>query len=179
MSRKTWLFANKSKHKHIIYHWKLFSTTINNVRSLPQNMASFGSDQLSKFCQFVRKYVPPIWVLSSWVEGAITKRRWRGVGLHLETTMGVAGDEVSPWLPYTCSTVAVAEKQPSHQSTSFDSLPPVRVPQFTITTVDHQDVVRSRWESERDVRGERREQRRERRWLGKEKRMGWGVAGWK
>ena len=52
-----WFWANDSKHKHIIYHWKWFFATINNLRLLPENKASFGTDQLSKFWQFTSKSV--------------------------------------------------------------------------------------------------------------------------
>ena len=42
-------FANDFKHRHFIYHWTIFFT-IKNLRLLPQNKSSFGSDQLAKFC---------------------------------------------------------------------------------------------------------------------------------
>ena len=42
-------FVNDSKHRHIIYCWIAFFTTIKNSRSLPQNKALFGLDQLVKF----------------------------------------------------------------------------------------------------------------------------------
>ena len=50
--RKMWFFVNKSKHRHIKSRWKSFFTMINNTRSLSQNMALFGSTQLSKSRQF-------------------------------------------------------------------------------------------------------------------------------
>ena len=53
--RKTWLFANYSKYKHIIYCWKLFFNTSMDSRSLPQNKILFGSNQLARFCHFAQK----------------------------------------------------------------------------------------------------------------------------
>ena len=54
---KMWFWANDSKYRHIIYRWKWFSTTINNMRLLLENKASFGSASLSKFWQFISKNV--------------------------------------------------------------------------------------------------------------------------
>ena len=71
-------FANDSKHRQIIYHWKLFFATSLYSGSLPQNKALLGSDQLSKFCHFARKHVPLIRAFSSQMEGTITTRRSKG-----------------------------------------------------------------------------------------------------
>ena len=57
LSQKTWFWANDSKHKYIVYRWKLFFTTINISGFLPRNKALFGSAPLSKFWQFVSKSV--------------------------------------------------------------------------------------------------------------------------
>ena len=80
--KKRDFFTNDSKHRHIIYYWKLFFTTSMDSRSLPQNKVSFRSDQLSKFCQFVQKSVPMIWAFSIQTEYTITTRRLRGIDLH-------------------------------------------------------------------------------------------------
>ena len=70
-------FANESKFKKIIYCWKIFFFTSMNSRSLPQNMALFGSDQLVKFTVFVLKCMPMIWALSSGTEVIILTSRSR------------------------------------------------------------------------------------------------------
>ena len=88
-------FANNSKHRHIIYRWKLFITTSMNSRSLPQNNASFGLDQLSKLCHFARKSVPMIQLLSSRMKGTNTTRRLRETNWNLEMAVGVARDSGS------------------------------------------------------------------------------------
>ena len=54
----------------------------------------FGSDQLSKFHQFVQKCVLSIRAFSSRVEGTIRKRRPRGTDLHPEMVVGVARDGI-------------------------------------------------------------------------------------
>ena len=54
---KTWFWANDSKYRHITYRWKWFFVTINNLRFLPKNKASFGSALLSKFWQSISKSV--------------------------------------------------------------------------------------------------------------------------
>ena len=77
LSRKTWIFVNEYKYRHIIYRWKSFFTMINNSRSLAQNMVPFDSDQLSKFRKFAQKSMPPIRALSSRTEGTNTTRRLR------------------------------------------------------------------------------------------------------
>ena len=53
--RKTWIFANDFKYRHIIYHWKEFFITCMNLRLLPQNNAPFSSDPLAKFVIFCTK----------------------------------------------------------------------------------------------------------------------------
>ena len=101
-------FTNESKHRHIIYHWKSFFVTINNAILLTQNKVSFGSDQISKFCQFVRKCVPSIWAFSLWMECTSMTRRSREMDWHLETMVGVTRDSVSlllrrvPHTRHTC-----------------------------------------------------------------------------
>ena len=82
-----WLFTNDTKHKQIIYRWKVFFITSLNSRSLPQNKALFGSDLLVKFMilhknayqwsgHFLRKRKVPSW-RGSWDESFGTKnRRW-------------------------------------------------------------------------------------------------------
>ena len=55
-----WLFANDFKYRYIIYHWKEFFTTSKNLRSLSQNKAHFGSDQLTKFVISAQKSMPTI-----------------------------------------------------------------------------------------------------------------------
>ena len=47
-------------------------------RSLPQNKALVGSDQLSKFCQFAHKSIPMIQALSSRTKVTIIMRMSRG-----------------------------------------------------------------------------------------------------
>ena len=66
---------------------------INNSRLLPQNMAPFGSDQLSKFYQFARKSMLPLWVLSSRTEGTYTAKRLRITDWNLEMAVGMARDD--------------------------------------------------------------------------------------
>ena len=61
---KTCFFTNDTKHRHIIYRWKVFFATIKNLKSLTQNKAPFDSIQLSKSCHFAWKSVQIIWALS-------------------------------------------------------------------------------------------------------------------
>ena len=93
--KKTWIFANDCKHRHIIYYWKLFFTTSMDLRSLPQNNASFSSNQFSKFCHFARKYMMSIWPLSLRMEGTITTRMLRWTCLTQESPSKVVGDSRS------------------------------------------------------------------------------------
>ena len=58
-------FLQTTSNIHIIYRWKEFFATSIDSRSLPQNKVPIGSDQLSKFCYFVRKSVPTIRALLS------------------------------------------------------------------------------------------------------------------
>ena len=94
-------FANDFKHMRIIYHWKSFFATINNLRLLLENMALFGLDQLLKFSQFSRKSVSSIRAFLSRMEGTNTVRRLRANNWNLEMAVGVAGEGVlqsfSPW----------------------------------------------------------------------------------
>ena len=87
-------FVNDSKHRHIIDRWKAFFATIKNSRSVSQNNAPFGSNQLSKFCHFSWKCVLSIQVFSSRTEGTITMRRPKGIDWHPRMAMGVVGDGV-------------------------------------------------------------------------------------
>ena len=85
-------FVNESKYRHIIYYWKSFFTTSIDSRSLPQNRAPFGSNQLSKFCYFAWKYASLIRALSSWTKGTIMTRRPQGIDLHPKPSSKVAGE---------------------------------------------------------------------------------------
>ena len=49
VSKKCDFFDNGIKHWQIICHWKVFFTTSMNSRSLPQNKALFGLNQIAKF----------------------------------------------------------------------------------------------------------------------------------
>ena len=78
LSRKIWIFAKDFKHWHIIFHWKVFFTMSMNLRSSPQNKASFVSNKLAnllilkgKACRwsehFHREQRVPMW-WGSWGE---------------------------------------------------------------------------------------------------------------
>ena len=98
-----WLFTNNTKHRHIIYRWKEFFTVIKNLRSLPQNKASFSSDQLENFHHFPWKSVSMIRSLLSWTEGTIMMRRLKGTYWDQEPLSKVAGDRCEEWgthMPY-------------------------------------------------------------------------------
>ena len=74
-------------------------------RSLPQNNASFGSDQLSKLLNFAQKSVSTIWPLSSQMKGTNTTRRLRETNWNLEMEVGVARDGRSTLPLYGSSTL--------------------------------------------------------------------------
>ena len=57
-------------------------------RLLPQNKASFGSNQLSKFRHFAQKRVPTIRSLLSRMEGTIMMRRPKRTNWHSKTAGG-------------------------------------------------------------------------------------------
>ena len=62
------------------------------LRSLPQNKALIGSDQLSKLRHFAWKSVPTIRTLSSRTDGTIATRRSRGTCWDLEMEVDAAED---------------------------------------------------------------------------------------
>ena len=69
-------------------------------------------------------------------------RRCSAVVPHAHSTASVGGN-------------SAAEKQPSHQSMSSNSLPPARVLQFAVATVDSKDSMSLRHEHERERERER------------------------
>ena len=89
-SWKTQLWANDIKHEHVIHYWKWFFTTIKNLRSLPENKTSFGTDQLLKFWQFASKSV--FWNPTTFIAN------WRH---HYDE-----GDELNLLVPRTVSVLA-------------------------------------------------------------------------
>ena len=71
-SRKTQLWANDIKHIHIIYHWKWFLATINNMTLLPENKALFGLAHNQSFDSLSRKAYFEIRPFSSQIKDTIT-----------------------------------------------------------------------------------------------------------
>ena len=88
VSKNVTFFTKDFKHRYIIYHWKVFFSMSMESRSLLQNKAPVGSDQLSKFRYFAEKSVSTIWHFHHEQRVPL----WRGDRGELELAVGVAGD---------------------------------------------------------------------------------------
>ena len=121
-----WLFINDTKHRHIIYRWKWNFSMSMNSRSLSQNKASFGLDQLIKFCHFAWKKCadyPSTFVASGatilngmlkWVDWhQDLPKRWLKLG-------EIVVDHRSVWCP-SLAMVALGEE-------SYSSVPGIDLP---------------------------------------------------
>ena len=71
---------------------KNFFSKSMDSRSLPQNKAPFGLNQLSKFCYFARKSLPTIWTLSSQTKGIVGMRRPRETCWSQEVPSKLVGE---------------------------------------------------------------------------------------
>ena len=77
-------FVIDFKHRKIIYRWKVFFITSMNSRSLPQNKALFGSDQLTIFLFYTKMCADNLSIF------------YRNIGYHFEKVveMGLLGPRV-------------------------------------------------------------------------------------
>ena len=110
LSQKTRLFANDSKYRNITYRLKSFFSMNIDSRSLHQNKAPFGSDQLSKFRHFCTQKWPDdrnIFCCPSWrsncaehngTKDRYQKRHWLMFELHHHSGPGLnASTRVYRW----------------------------------------------------------------------------------
>ena len=144
-----------------------------NSRLLPQNKASFGSDQLAKFCRFVWKRVPTIRALSARMEGTIGTRRPRGNGGGQRGCFIVA----SPWLLHEWANTAFGGTSASERLPSPYSEPPkafslAHVALNVVVVVDHTKAVSSCEEKETRERKRSTTGKREKDVLGDERERG-------
>ena len=126
--RKTWFFANDSKHKHIICRWKSFFTTNKDSRWLPQSMAPFDSNLLSKFHHFAwkkRAYNSDTFVMNGGYHyNEVAKRNWlapRNGGRGGQRQCFMVALSCSPHEQLSAvvgGTSATREQSPSHSAPS-------------------------------------------------------------